>query len=181
MATESLVPDGVVSADHDWINQASATATAASVDEGITGDADTTYVEQPSNTPSVSDTMQFTLGNPVGDVNLLSGADSWTLRVRAKYVGLGEPDSFEYALYEGASLRAGPFSPTLTSSYQQFDHTFDPASITSASNLLVQCTSQAGVSGDKGRITAIDLLIQLVPVVESRTRRGGADYVRRYP
>ena len=169
MATESLVPSGDIAGASDWVKTGSPPdsddATYTEIDEGIAGaDSDTTYNEQPNQSPTFSTTIEFDFSNPVGTPNTGSGADSWTLRVRAKHGGAATPDSFTVAVYEGASLRAGPFdhAAALTSSYQTFSDTFDPAAITNTSNLKLRLVGAAAFTPlSQPRVTAADLVIQL--------------------
>ena len=181
MATEILTPNGDVAGASDWVKTGSPPdsddASYTEIDEGIAGDADTTYVEQPNNTPTFSETINFHFSDPVGSADVGSGADSWTLRTRAKYTGADAP-VFSFALYQGAStLIAGPSSPTLTGAYGEHTLTFDPAAITDVNDLRLRLTGSASFGGSAPRVTAADLLIQLVstPVYDQDGFRGRND------
>ena len=170
MATEILTPNGDVAGASDWVKTGSPPdsddATYTEIDEGIAGaDDDTTYNEQPNQSPTFGTTIDFEFSNPVGTPNTGSGANSWTLKTRARHGGGGVPDSFTVAVYESTTLRAGPFdhASALTGSYQTFSDTFDPATISNVSNLRVKLNGAAGFTPlTQPRVTTVELVIQLV-------------------
>ena len=92
-----------------------------------------------------------------------SGADSWGIRCVAKKIGAGTPDAFALAVYETATLRAGPFdhAATLTTAYKLIIETFNPSAITNAANVRTGTTgsSNAGADGDP-TVTVLDIVGQ---------------------
>lgn len=163
MPTEDLLPDGNVAGSHDWLNEVGGTGTFLSIDEGIAGDGDTTFIERLDNTPASDDNVTFTLGNPVGTPDTDSGPGTWTLKTLAKKVGALTPDTFAVTLLEGVTVRAGPFShaAALTESYQTFDDAFDPAEINDVNNLRVRFAGNSDLSGlADPRVSAFAVRIQ---------------------
>ena len=158
MPTEILVPNGDITVSSDWTKTGGGLATYTEIDEGASHDSDTSYVENLVIVPLNGNTFEFALTNPVGTPNYGSGAASWTLRMWARSTGIAGGD-LDISVYQGGTLKQGPYTHTLTTSYAQYTVLFDPAAINDANDLRIRFAGNAGATFVP-RVTATTLTIQ---------------------